>query len=395
MTHDSFNVSQDWVKVECSATTHDKMMTGWATKTGPDWIRTDPIAMEYPVRVGALTPIQPYLDRDGLDFAWAYETVRPWLRFPIKHGEYYLMPWIGGANIIWYNKDHFDEAGIPYPKADWTWLDYGEVAQKLTKLDAQGLPIRLGSFSLPTRWWNSWCLPLMEAGGVPFDDPLWELGGYTDPEFLGQNTKTLPGISKEAMKQGLQFNLDLMNKWKGCAKPGYQLPEGTGFLTGNLSMDMGSIGYEGQIITSEKVKRWGVVAPPKAPTERGRHATQAFVIGFALGSHCDHKDEAWEAMKFFYSQPARKCNYETAHYWSWSQDLEEWILGKPGVDPALKDAFAFNATNDAVFIPPVKDFARFFREAIDPIAQLVFTGEMRIDEAVEKMVRDGDAVLKG
>ncbi len=34
---DAFNGSQDWVTVEASLTTHDKMMVGWATGTGPDW----------------------------------------------------------------------------------------------------------------------------------------------------------------------------------------------------------------------------------------------------------------------------------------------------------------------------------------------------------------------
>jgi len=393
---DSFNASQDWVTVECSATTHDKMMTGWATQTGPDWIRTDPIEMEYPVRVGALASLEPFVDRDGITFDWCYDVVKPWLHFPIKDGPVCLIPsWEGGAFVVYYNRDHFEEAGIAEPSDDWTWLDYGDTAQKLTKKDSNGLIIRLGSFNWPTMWWNSWLIPLMEAGGVPFDHPLWELGGFTDPDYLGESTKALPGYSKEAMKQALQMQLDLIYTYEACPRPGYELPEGEGFLTGGISMDMGSPAYASQIIASDKVTNWGVVRPPKAPTEKGRHASQGYVVGFALGSHCDHMDAAWEAMKFYMSEGCRKCLWQSCNVWDWAKDLEEWYLSQPGMDPSYKKCLAFLDTKDAVFIPPVKDFNRFFNEALDPVSDLVFNQELSVDEAVEQMEKEGDAVLQG
>ena len=392
---DTFNASQDWVTVETSLTTHDKMMTGWATKTGPDWIRTDPIEMEYPVRVGALVGFQDYVDRDKVNFDWAYDIVKPWINYPIKDGPAFVVPWTGGSFVVFYNKDHFDEAGIKYPEPDWTWLDYATIAQKLTKKDSKGIPTQLGSFNWPTMWWNSWLIPLMQAGGVPCDHPLWGLADFKDPLYLSPSSKCLPGDSKDAMKQGLQMQLDLIYKYEACPRPGYELPEGSGFLAGNMSMNFGSAGYVSQIITSAKVKRWGVQRPPKAPTEKGRHATQAYLVGFALGSHCDHKDAAWEAMKFFMSQGARKCNFSQVNEWCWPKDLEDWIMARPGTDESFKSALAFNDTKDAVFIPPVPDFNRFFNEAIDPISDLVFNKEMGVDEAVDEMEKAGDAVLKG
>jgi multiple sugar transport system substrate-binding protein len=392
---DTFNVSQDWVTVECSATTHDKMMVGWATQTGPDWIRTDPIEMEYPVRVGALSPIQDFVDRDMFSWDWLYDIVKPWVNFPIPGGPAYVVPWTGGSFVVFYNKDHFDEAGIPYPDADWTWNDYGAIAQKLTKKDSNGLPTQLGSFNWPTMWWNSWLIPLMQAGGVPFDHPLWGLAGFTDPQYLSEATKCLPGASKEAMKQGLQMQLDLIYTYEACPRPGYELPEGSGFLAGNMSMNFGSANYASQVIVSEKVARWGVQRPPKAPTEIGRHSTQAYLVGFALGSHSEHKDAAWEAMKFFMSDGARKCNWSQVHEWCWPKDLEDWIMAQSGMDESFVEGLKFNDTTDAVFIPPVPDFNRFFNEAIDPISDLVFNQEMSVDEAVDQMEAEGDAVLKG
>ena len=392
---DTFNASQDWVTVECSKTTHDKMMVGWATKTGPDWIRSDPIEMEYPVRVGAITPIQPFVDRDGITFDWLYDVVKPWLHFPIKDGPIYVVPWTGGSFVCYYNKDHFDEAGIPYPDEDWTWDDYGQIAQKLTKRNADGLPIQLGSFNWPTMWWNSWLIPLMEAGGVPFDHPLWGLADFTDPAFLTEATKALPGYSKDAMKLGLQMQLDLIYKYEACPRPGYELPEGAGFLSGNISMQFSNPAYASQIIEGSKVANWGVVRPPKAPVDRGRHATQAYIVGWLLGSHSENKDAAWEAMKFFLSQGARKCNWAQVKQWAWDKDLEDWIMSQRGMEEDFRNALTFNDTKDAVFIPPVPDFNRFFNEALDPISVLVFAKELDVDEAVDQMEQEGDLVLQG
>ena len=392
---DSFNVSQDAVYVECSRTTHDKMMVGWATLTGPDWIRTDPIEMEYPVRVGALAPIQDFVDRDGTSWDYLYDVVKPWVNFPIPNGPAYVVPWTGGSFVVYYNKDHFDEAGVPYPEDDWTWDEYGMTAQKLTKIDDNGLPVQLGSWSWHTMWWNSWLIPLMQAGGVPFDHPLWGLADFTDPEFLSEPSKALPGYSKDAMRQGLKMQLDLINEYKAVPKPGYELPEGSGFISGNMSMRFNSAAFASQLVVSDKVPNWGVVRPPKAPHEKGRHATQAYLVGFALGSHSEHKDEAWQGMRFFISQAARKCNWAQTNAWGWDKDLEEWIMSQRGMDDTFIKGLQFNDTTDAVFIPPVPDFNRFFNEAIDPLSDLVFNGELDVDEAVDQMEEEGDMVLQG
>lgn len=39
------------------------------------------------------------------------------------------------TEIMYYNKDMFDAAGVAYPTSDWTWDDYAAAAQKLTKTE--------------------------------------------------------------------------------------------------------------------------------------------------------------------------------------------------------------------------------------------------------------------
>ena len=58
--------------------------------------------------------------------------------------KYYAVPKDIDTIALWYNKTLFDEAGLDYPTADWTWDDVTEAAKKLTKDDGSqyGLGMR-------------------------------------------------------------------------------------------------------------------------------------------------------------------------------------------------------------------------------------------------------------
>lgn len=47
--------------------------------------------------------------------------------------KYYAVPKDVDTIALWYNKTMFDEAGLAYPTADWTWDDLYEAAKALTK----------------------------------------------------------------------------------------------------------------------------------------------------------------------------------------------------------------------------------------------------------------------
>jgi len=64
------------------------------------------------------------------------------------------------APAIWYNKQLFDDAGVPYPKPDWTWDDFVSIAKRLTKRDERGRPLQLGFIG----YWD-WKSVLAEWGG--------------------------------------------------------------------------------------------------------------------------------------------------------------------------------------------------------------------------------------
>jgi multiple sugar transport system substrate-binding protein len=80
---------------------------------------------------GVLEPLQPYLDKSTLlkEEDFYTEAIQPYLwRTGVM-----CIPQNISSLVVYYNKNLFDAAGVPYPQADWTWDDFLSAAQALTK----------------------------------------------------------------------------------------------------------------------------------------------------------------------------------------------------------------------------------------------------------------------
>ena len=62
----------------------------------------------------------------------------------VHEGRMYGHPYNSGTRAIWFHKDLFDEAGVPYPKPGWTWQDFVETSRRMTRNDARGRIVRFG-----------------------------------------------------------------------------------------------------------------------------------------------------------------------------------------------------------------------------------------------------------
>ena len=83
-------------------------------------------------QAGYLLDLRPYAARD-LDAA----TIAEWDEaqynsFFTADGLHYALPKYHGALAVYYNKDLFDAAGLPYPADDWTYDDYLAAMSALT-----------------------------------------------------------------------------------------------------------------------------------------------------------------------------------------------------------------------------------------------------------------------
>lgn len=117
---------------------------------------------------GVLEPLGPYLEKSQVikEADFYPEATQPfhW------QGTLVCIPQNLSSLAVYYNKDLFDEAGLPYPSDDWTWDDFLATAKTLTKdidgdgvTDQYGLGTEASIFRLAPFVWQN--------GGDIVDDP--------------------------------------------------------------------------------------------------------------------------------------------------------------------------------------------------------------------------------
>src|SRR5688572_7213030 len=117
---------------------------------------------------GVLEPLEPYLEQSTLisEEDFYPETLEPF-RY---NGQIMCIPQNLSSLVVYYNKNLFDEAGVPYPADDWSWEQFLQTAQALTKdtdgdgaMDQYGLGTEASIFRVAPFIWQN--------GGELVDDP--------------------------------------------------------------------------------------------------------------------------------------------------------------------------------------------------------------------------------
>jgi len=114
---------------------------------------------------GALLDLKPYIDKyDDWDYINAiYPELIDYHRFD---DHIYGLPGNLQIFVLYYNKSMFDQEGIPYPDATWTWDDIRDAAVKLTKRDSEGKLLQAG-----ISWhFDVWSFVLMNGGDILNED---------------------------------------------------------------------------------------------------------------------------------------------------------------------------------------------------------------------------------
>jgi multiple sugar transport system substrate-binding protein len=123
-----------------------------------------------------------------------------------------------GPISLYFNVDHFDEAGLDYPTGDWVWDDVRETAKELTDV-----PNRWGlTYSL---WFVPWLYWLWSNGGDLFNEDqtkcaLTEPASYEALQYWADmvlvDQSTLPSAEAQAMQGPLNaFQTGMVSMYLG------------------------------------------------------------------------------------------------------------------------------------------------------------------------------------
>jgi multiple sugar transport system substrate-binding protein len=188
----------------------DVLLTEFGAGTAPDVVFVSTDNIDLLGESGKLADLNPWLAKDGdLKASDYYDAMTS--RFT-KDGKLLVLPRdVAPIACIYYNKDLFDKAKLPYPKDDWTWDDLRADALKLTSREADGTAKQLG-FADDWNLVDAW---ILSGGGRhldSFEHPTkftFAEGGALDGIMfrynLLQKDKVMPSSSdNQSMNGGAQ-----------------------------------------------------------------------------------------------------------------------------------------------------------------------------------------------
>lgn len=228
-----------------------------------------------------IIPLNDYVDAAGIDLVERFGTTEGLVGAYSQNGNLYALPDRGGALILYYNKDYFDQAGIDYPTADWTWDEFLAAAEALTVRDGEEVT-RYGFAA--GDWWPWWMSFIYMNGGAVLDESGQPV--FNSPEAV----------------EAMQFYVDLVHKYNVAPSPedyanlGQTSPDAL-FAQGISAMN--TTGF------------WGVGGLNEVPDlnwdivplfQNTRPATVLFGSGLAITKDSEHPDEAFQVIEFLTSE---------------------------------------------------------------------------------------------
>lgn len=254
------------------------------------------------IRNGFLAPLDEYLATlpEAELRERVHEKIRPVIRREGPDGEVktWALPYGGlmGKGLL-YRKDRFDEAGLDYPDADWTWEDLLHAARELTDPARGRYGIRLARGTHESYHFMSF---------------LWSAGGefmIRDPE-TGEWTLV---YDSPAAAEALEFYTRLaVEPWEdenGVQRRGYAYRDVGGawakWQRGEIAMTQGYMDEEMFDVINPELT--GLAPIPMGPEGiRGSEINSRMLALFRDIGDPVVRDAAWEFIRFFGSDEARK-----------------------------------------------------------------------------------------
>jgi multiple sugar transport system substrate-binding protein len=220
--------------------------------------------------------LMPYAKRDlNLDDFFD-DAFQEWRGVAQKPDELYGFPASVGLTVLFYNKEMFDEAGIPYPDTTWTYDDLVRVAKQLTvDRDSDGVPDQRGLE-----------LDIQYTG---LETVVYSLGGRFLSPDLSRAILTEP-----ATINAFNFIQDIYHKHQIASFTTSIISPWEPFLARKAAMNL--IGSHGSMDLVGTGMQWDLTMPPKG--KDGLRLSRRFSMAFMIPQTSKHPDEAWELLKW-------------------------------------------------------------------------------------------------
>lgn len=323
---------------------------------------------------GVLEPLDPFVAESGYNLEDYWPGL---LDSAMYEGIVYGFPRDIEVNVLYYNKDIFDEVGIDYPTDDWTWDDLQAAAEALTVKDASGNTER-------------YALAMDASDGSKFFKWVEQNGGQALDDFVNPSRCTL---TEPAAMEGIQFYADLMNN--GYVMRPTDLSQAGGdagvFQSGQAAM---IIQNTSRVSSFNAAGMNYDVAPVPIPAG-GQRWNGAGGAAWVMSAGSDDKDAAWTFIQWLQSTGGGEKIYtEAGEIFPALQSVANSPSFLTDAPPANKQGILTEAAGSGVggfgYFP---EWGELVGSVIGPGMELVWSGEVAPAEQVAVVCEQVDAFL--
>jgi len=269
---------------------YDKFAANLAAGTAPDAAYFQGWMWQEYAGKGALQPLDELASRDKWNTSWPNDEAYD---LQTKHrGKRFMSPSNIGTMVMYYVKEYFDKAGIPYPKADWTYADFQDLCRKLTRqLDGKQVYAYQwnGGYLRNTPWWRMHGQMEWDRIAEP-KKAFWNSAGVIDAyqyqlyesQYKLQISPTQAMLDADANSNRLEFNQVAMKV------------EGPWFLPrmwGAQAKREGGTAYDVQLLPTGKI---------------GKKLHMNLIEGQAMTTQTKDKDATWDVIKWIAGDNGQK-----------------------------------------------------------------------------------------
>ncbi|GHH99940.1 ABC transporter substrate-binding protein [Neobacillus kokaensis] len=344
--------------------------------------KTDIIRLSNPILIqkyasnGWLAPLDDFMAKDNYDAKKVFGDYLP----VSSDQKTYVLPYQAGKWAVFYNKKIFDDAGVPYPKGDWTWDQYIETAKKLTNKE-KGI---YGSYMLDYDFYIYMLARQYDVSGYKADGT----SNYDDPKFA----------------EALKFFGDLGNKHK--IQPSWlefssKKLSWDGFMSGNYGMHFIGTWYSGLFSDKETYPRDWNVGVTKIPVPADGKASNNFgvVAGHGINKNAAHPEEAYIFVKWMaenlykYSGdlPARVDLTDEdliEHFRGFEEQVNGEITAEDLNNAFINDGLGF--VDEKLLGPAAAEYSQIILQE----AELYLVGQKSLKDTVKAIKERADKAIK-
>jgi multiple sugar transport system substrate-binding protein len=322
---------------------------------------------------GVLQNLDPFIEESGLDVADYWPGT---LESTSYEGSVYGFARDIGIEVLYYNKDHFDAAGLEYPTDDWTWDDLRAAAEALTVTESSGRVSRYGLAAEGGKYFNF----VGSNGGLIFDD-VWN--------------PTQCMLSQPEAVEAIEFFAGMMNDeiaWRDA---------NLGQAGGDIAVFLGEqasmfIQNASRVPTLNAAGiNYDVAAMPTAPGGT-RQAGIANGAAWVMSAATDAPEAAWDFLMFLQSPEGGQAVYfSTGEAFPPTRSgAESAVFLNPERGPEHKEAWLLGAESSNINgFGWFAEYAELRDTLINPTLNSIWAGDAQAADVLPGLCEDVDAYL--